>query len=38
MFVLLAVVAIFTGVGVFLTERVDRPLRRAARFNALPAE
>lgn len=38
MFVMLAVIAIFTGVGVFLTERVDRPRRRAARLEATPAE
>lgn len=38
MLIFCAVMAAFTGVGVFLTERVDRPRRRAERLAATAAE
>ena len=38
MFVFCAVMAAIAGVGVFLTERVDRPRRRAERIVATAAE
>lgn len=39
MFVILGVIALFTAGGVYLTERVDRPRRRALRqAQQLPAE
>ena len=38
MIVAFAVLAVLTGIGVFLTERVDRPRRRAERLAATPAE
>ena len=39
--IFIAILAIPTGIGVWLAERVDRPRRRAMRENAaamLPAE
>ena len=39
MLVFVAVMAAITGVGVYLSERVDRPRRRAMRLaDATPAE
>lgn len=39
MLILFAVMAVVTGIGVFLTERVDRPRRRAMQLAAeTPAE
>ena len=31
MLIVIGMLAVFTGIGVYLTERVDRPARRAER-------
>jgi hypothetical protein len=39
MLIFIAVMAVVAGIGVYLTERVDRPRRRAMRLAAeTPAE
>lgn len=38
MLMTLGVLAVIAGIGTYLTERVDRPLRRQMRRDATPAE
>jgi hypothetical protein len=38
MYIVLTVMAVMTGIGVYLTERVDRPLREQARRTGVASQ
>ena len=38
MMIVLAVLAVIAGIGTYLTERIDRPLRRQMRLDSTASE